>query len=85
MGLILGLVTLPLAPVRGVVWISEQIRRAADQEWSDPSTIQSALADVQDAREAGLIDDLEADRLEEELVQRLMSASQHPSGHGGGP
>lgn len=75
MGLISGLLTLPLAPVRGVAWVAEQIKEEADRQWSDPATIQAALTDIEAMRESGEIDDAEADAREEELLQRLMAAS----------
>ena len=81
MGLITGLLTLPFAPVKGVAWIAEQVRQEAERQWNDPAAIQDALDDVQARREAGLIDDAEADRLEEELIERLL-ASEQPYGLG---
>jgi gas vesicle protein GvpG len=80
MGLITGLLTLPLAPVRGVVWIAEQVRQEAERQWNDPAAIHDALADVQARRESGLIDDDEADRLEDELIERLLTSEQQPYG-----
>jgi hypothetical protein len=74
MGLITGLLTWPLAPVRGVAWIAEQVRQEAERQWMDPAAIQAALDDVQARREAGLIDDDEADRLEDELIDRLLES-----------
>jgi hypothetical protein len=79
MGLITGIVTLPLAPGRGAAWIAEQVRQEAERQWRDPAALQEALADVQARREAGLIDDAEADRLEGELIERLL-ASEQPYG-----
>jgi Gas vesicle protein G len=76
MGLITGLLTWPLAPVRGVAWIAEQVRQEAEREWNDPAALQDALDDVQARREAGLIDDAEADRLEDELIERLLASEQ---------
>ena len=81
MGLITGLLTLPLAPVKGVAWIADQVRQEAERQWNDPAAVQDALDDVQARREAGLIDDAEADRLEEDLIERLL-ASQQPYGLG---
>lgn len=80
MGLISGLLTWPLAPVRGVAWIAEQVRQEAERQWMDPAAIQEALDDVQARREAGLIDDDEADRLEEELIQRLLDSEPYELG-----
>jgi chorismate mutase len=81
MGLITGLLTLPLAPVKGAAWIAEQVKQEAERQWNDPAAVQDALDDVQARREAGLIDDAEADRLEEELIERLL-ASEQPYGLG---
>jgi hypothetical protein len=78
MGLIMGLVTLPLAPVRGVVWVADQIRREADAQRFDPARIRAALYDLQSRRDLGLIDDAEADRLEEDLIDRLLAAESAP-------
>lgn len=72
MGLISGLLTWPIAPVRGVAWVAEQVRAEAERELHDPAAIQQALDDLDAQREAGLVDDDEADRIEEELVQRLL-------------
>jgi cytochrome c-type biogenesis protein CcmI len=81
MGLITGILTWPLAPVRGVAWIAEQVRQEAERQSMDPAALQDALADVQARREAGLIDDAEADRLEDELIERLLASEQpHDSG-----
>lgn len=72
MGLISGLLTWPIAPVRGVAWVAEQVRAEAERELHDPAAIQQALDDLDAQREAGLVDEDEADRIEEELVQRLL-------------
>ncbi|MDQ4115008.1 MAG: gas vesicle protein GvpG [Actinomycetota bacterium] len=77
MGLITQLLTLPLAPVRGVVWIADQILEEAEQEFYDPATIQAALDDVDARRSAGLLTDEQAAELEEELVQRLITGGGH--------
>jgi len=79
-GLISGIFTAPLAPIKGVVWIAEQVHDQAMQELYDPDSIQRALDQVQLDREMGVIDDDEADRREDELLERLIEAKR-----GGGP
>jgi len=74
MGLISGLVLWPLAPVRGVTWVAEQIEQEALRQWSDPAVIQQELLRIDDLRQRGEIDDDEADEREEELLQRLSGA-----------
>lgn len=75
MGLLWSLVSLPLAPVRGTVWIAEQVLAAAESEYYDAGAIRRSLEQVADARERGEIDDATADALEEELVARLVEAN----------
>lgn len=72
MGLITGLLTLPLAPLRGTVWVADQVLRAAEEEYYDPGRIRDQLAEVDRLRGAGEIDEDEAVQREDELVERLM-------------
>ena len=72
MGLITGLVTWPLAPARGVLWVAEQIQAEAERQWSDPARIREQLDDLEARRLAGLVSDEEAAEQEEALVQRLL-------------
>jgi chorismate mutase len=72
MGLITGLLGLPLAPVRGVLWVAEQIRDHAEEQYYDPVRIRAQMERVDEARRAGEISDEEAAELENELLQRLM-------------
>ena len=72
MGLISGLLKLPLAPVTGTVWIAEQIQAAAEAEYYDEGAIQAQLREIDAARAAGTIEDAEADAAEDALLERLM-------------
>ena len=72
MGLITGLLGLPLAPVRGTVKLAEVVLEQAEREFYDPDVIRRQLEEVDDALADGRISAEEAERLEEELVQRLM-------------
>jgi hypothetical protein len=72
MGLITGILKLPLAPVTGTVWIAEQIQAAAEAEYYDEGAIQAQLRDIDAARAAGTIDDADADAAEDALLERLM-------------
>lgn len=75
MGLFSGLLTLPLAPVRGVVWLAEQLEREAQRQWSDPAAVRQQLAEVDAAYRAGELTEAERDRLQDELVSRLLPPS----------
>jgi hypothetical protein len=80
MGLFSGLLLLPLAPVRGVVWLGEQLLEQANREVSDPAVIYQQLAEVEEARAAGEITAEESAQAEEMLVARLMEARQLTEG-----
>ncbi|MFH8386691.1 gas vesicle protein GvpG [Kitasatospora sp. NPDC018058] len=71
MGLITGLLTLPLAPVRGVVWVAEQVANAAERQYYDPSPAEEALKSLERELIAGQISEEEFDRREEELLDEL--------------
>ncbi|MER7885657.1 gas vesicle protein GvpG [Streptomyces fimicarius] len=71
MGLISNLLTLPLAPVRGTVWVLEQVVHAAEEEYYDPEPVRARLAQLEQDLIDGLIDAEEFDRREDELLDRL--------------
>ena len=74
MGLISGLLTLPLAPVRGTVWLAERIQEQAENELYDENAIRAQLMEIEEAREAGDISEEEATLAEDALVERLIAA-----------
>ena len=71
MGLITGLLTLPLAPVRGVAWVAEQVADQAEQELYDEGRIMRELAAVELAHDAGEIDDEQLAEQVDGLLERL--------------
>lgn len=77
MGILSGLIGLPLAPLRGTVWVAEQIRDEADKQFHDPAAIRRQLEQIADARRAGTIDEDEADSAERELVARLIRSDRN--------
>ena len=74
MGLISGLLTLPLAPVRGTVWVAERLLEQAEAEFYDERVIRAQLLEIEAAREAGTIDEEDAARAEDELIERLLAS-----------
>jgi hypothetical protein len=73
-GLLKGLVLLPLAPVRGVAWLAERLADQAEREFFDEDTIRQRLDELQVARDVGEISDAEYDAAEGELLERLFAA-----------
>jgi hypothetical protein len=71
-GLITGLITLPLAPVRATAWIAERVLEQAEREEYGEERILQQLSEVDEARAAGRIDPDEAARVEDELLERLL-------------
>lgn len=76
MGLFTGLLTLPLAPVRGVAWVAEQVADEVDRQLYDEDRIRGELLQLEMEAEDGVIGDEERERREDELVQRLVIAQE---------
>jgi hypothetical protein len=83
-GLIVGLLTLPLAPVRGTVWLAERIQEQAERELYDESAIRAGLLEIEEARAAGEVDESELDEVEDALIERLLEIRGLQGGRGDG-
>jgi hypothetical protein len=73
MGIVTGLLLLPLAPVRGVGWVANVLAEEAERELESRQSPQRALADLQAKRANGEISDEEADALEAQLIERMIA------------
>lgn len=71
MGLVTGLLTLPLAPVRGAFWVIGQVADEAQRRYTDPEPIRKQLAALYADYRDGVIDEAEFDRREDELLDEL--------------
>ena len=71
MGLFTGLITLPLAPVRGVAWIAEQVMEEIDRELYDEDSIRREMLQLELDLDDGLIDEEERQAREEALLEWL--------------
>lgn len=74
MGLFTGLLTLPLAPVRGVVWVAGQVTDELDRQMYDESQIRAELMQLELDVDEGRIDEPEQLEREEQLLERLAVA-----------
>ena len=74
MGLITGLLTLPLAPVRGVTWIAEALAKEAYEQSFSEAAVRRQLAAAQLDLEAGRLSEDEFELIEDELIDRLVAA-----------
>ncbi|MDT7709727.1 MAG: hypothetical protein QOG20_5334 [Pseudonocardiales bacterium] len=73
MGLLTGILGLPIAPVRGVLWLAEQIKEQAEEQYYDPARIRAQLEQIDESRRSGEMTEDECAELENDLLQRLMS------------
>ena len=78
MGLLSFTFGLPLAPIRGVIWIGELIQEQVEQEQRDPAAARRALEEAEEARARG---ELSADE-EAEVQHQVLRTMTRP---GAGP
>ena len=74
MGLFKELVLLPLAPVRGTLWVAEQIADEAEAQLYDEDRIKRELIQLEFDEQAGRISAEERERMERDLFERLRIA-----------
>jgi len=74
MGLFTGLLTLPLAPVRGATWVAQQLAEEADRQLYDEGHIRRELIQLELDHEEGRVTDSEREALEQGLFERLAVA-----------
>jgi hypothetical protein len=74
MGFLTGFLTLPLAPVRGTVWIAEKVAEQAAREMSDETAIRRRLVELEMRHDLGEIDDEEFAAAESALLDELLRA-----------
>lgn len=78
MGFFTGLLTLPLAPVRGVAWVVEQVVDEADRQLYDEGSIRRELIQLEIDADDGRLDPEEREELEQALMARLaISQARH--------
>jgi hypothetical protein len=73
-GLFTGLLTLPFAPVRGVIWIGERVLEQANSELNSPAAIYQQLEEVDQARASGRLSEQASAEAEAQLMAQLLRA-----------
>lgn len=71
MGLLTGLLTLPLAPVRGTIWIAEQLAAEAERQLDNETSVRRLLGEAERDFELGLLEVEEFESIEDALLDRL--------------
>jgi hypothetical protein len=74
MGFLTGLVTLPLAPVRGAAWVAQQVADEADRQLYDENVIRRELLQLELDHDEGRIGEEEREHNERALFDRLAVA-----------
>ena len=74
MGLFKELALLPLAPVRGTAWVTEQIAEEADRRLYDEDNIKREMVQLEIDAEEGRIGPKERAAMEDDLLERLAVA-----------
>ncbi|MEV0105043.1 gas vesicle protein GvpG [Nocardia sp. NPDC050799] len=75
MGLLSSIVLLPLAPVRGVIWLGEVIEEQVDKQWRSPAAVRRDIEEIEAAAAAGDISEDERDRALREVLSRIRRPS----------
>jgi hypothetical protein len=68
-----GLLLLPFAPVRGTLWVADHLLQEARRQARDPRLVQARLAALNQALDAGTIDEETFEKEEERLLALLDS------------
>src|SRR2546421_11167354 len=83
MGVIKELLLLPLAPVRGTVWVAEQLAAEAERQMDPRVTRRRALLELEERLEAGGIDAQGYDPLGGEILQATTTTTPGGARKGG--
>jgi hypothetical protein len=73
-GLLTGLLLLPLAPVRGAVWLAEKLADQAAAELDEETQVRRLLVEAELALDSGELKVEEFEAIEDELLERLDAA-----------
>ena len=71
MGFLTGILLLPLAPLRGTIWLAERLTEVAAREADSEATFRRLLVEAEIAFESGELSETEYEQVEDELLERL--------------
>ena len=74
MGLFTGILLAPLAPVRGTIWLAEQLAEQVARELDEEAGVRRLLAEAEADLERGALTEAEFEQIEDELLDRLERA-----------
>ena len=71
MGFLTGVLLLPLAPLRGTIWLAQRLTEVAEREADSEATFRRLLVEAEVAFESGELSEAEYEQVEDELLERL--------------
>ncbi|WP_067898593.1 gas vesicle protein GvpG [Nocardia vaccinii] len=71
MGLLSSIFSLPLAPIRGVIWVSELIQDQVEQQLYDPAALRGELEEIDRAEATGDLSAQEAEQAQQAVLDRM--------------
>jgi hypothetical protein len=83
MGLLSSIFLLPLAPVRGVIWLGEVIQDQVEQQLHDPATIRRELEEIDEAAAAGRLSEEERKQAQQAVLDRMIRPRSGTASTGG--
>lgn len=72
MGLVTGLLTLPIAPVRAVVWLGEVVQAQVDTQTRDPAAMRRQVEEIEERERAGELSPDDARQQEQAVLDRAV-------------
>ena len=75
MGLVSAILSLPLAPVRGVIWLGELIQDQVEQQLQSPAAVRRDLEEIDDAATAGRLSEEERKQAQQAVLDRTLPSS----------
>jgi hypothetical protein len=77
-GLLFNLLTLPVTgPLKGTMWVAEQVLEVAERDFYDEDAIRRAIQDVESTYRSGAMSDEEYEAAVDALLERLIEAREH--------
>lgn len=71
MGFLSAIILLPLAPLRGTIWLAERLADVAERELDSDTTLRRLLVEAEMAFDSGELTLEEYEQVEDELLERL--------------
>ncbi|MGW4330644.1 gas vesicle protein GvpG [Nocardia sp. CY41] len=71
MGLFSAILSLPVAPVRGVLWLGEVIQDQVEQKMRDPAVMRRELEAIDEAAAAGQLSEEERRQAQQAVLDRM--------------